>query len=164
MPQPLSLDQIEKLLPIASEWAAEQEQLILREGVPLSEEELSDARALGVRNPERVRLLQVDAIPEPTHPMLRTAYLAMNFLTGAPRGLALQYGIFVRSDYWRDNMLITHELVHTAQYERAGGILPFLRGYLSQCFAEGYRAAPLEQEASGAAHRICSAKREACPT
>jgi len=154
MPDPVSLDQFEKLLPLAAEWAAEQEQLILREGVPLSDQEIADATALGVREPERVRLLQVDTIPAPTHPMLKAAYAAINLLTGAPRGLALQYGIFVRSDCWRDRFLITHELAHTAQYQRLGGILPFLRGYLSQCTTIGYREAPLEQEATAAAKRV----------
>lgn len=156
MVEPVLLAQFEKLLPLAAEWAAEQEQRILREGVPLSEQEIADARALGVREPERVRLLQVDTIPSPTHPILKAAYAATNFLTGAPRGLTLQYGIFVRSDCWRDRFLITHELAHTAQYQRLGGILPFLRGYLSQCATIGYQKAPLEQEATDAAHRICS--------
>ena len=72
---------------------------------------------------------------------------AIEFLTPATRGLALQYGIFIRSDCWRERTLIAHELVHTAQYERLGGILPFLRKYLFECVTIGYPEAPLEQEA-----------------
>jgi hypothetical protein len=157
MAQATSLDQFEELLPLAAEWAAEQEERVLREGVPLSEQEIADAKALGVREPQRVRLLQVDAIPAPAHPMLRAAYNAINFLTVTPRALTLQYGIYVRSDCWRDRFLIAHELAHTAQYQRFGGILPFLRGYLFQCATIGYREAPLEQEATDAAQRVCSA-------
>jgi hypothetical protein len=37
--------------------------------------------------------------------------------------------------------------VHTAQYERLGGIEPFLRQYLRECLTIGYPEAPLEQEA-----------------
>jgi hypothetical protein len=149
--------QFEKLLSLAVEWATEQEQRVLCEGVPLSEEEIADARAVGVKDPERVRLLQVDAVPTPTHPFLRAAYDAVNFRTPAPRGLALQYGISIRSDHWRDRSLIAHELAHTAQYERLGGLVPFLRQYLSECLTIGYGGAPMEQEASAASARVCSA-------
>ena len=127
------------------------------EGVPLSDTELADAKAIGVRNPERVRLLQVEMVPAPAHPMLRAAAASINFLTAAPRGLALDYGIFVRADCWRDRALIAHELVHTAQYERLGGILPFLQTYILQCATVGYLNAPLELEAVATSTRICSA-------
>jgi hypothetical protein len=147
----------EKLVLLAVEWATEQEQKILREGVPLSEEEIADARAVGVKDPERVRLLQVDAVPTPTHPLLKAAYDTINLRTPAPRGLALQYGISIRSDLWRDRSIIAHELAHTAQYERLGGIVPFLRRYLSECMTIGYGGAPMEQEAIAVSERVCSA-------
>ena len=120
---------------------------MLRIGVPLSDQEMADARAVGVAEPERVRLLQLDRVPFPTDPMLKAAAAAIQFLTPTTCGLTLRYGIFVRSDCWRDRALIAHELVHVAQYERLGGILPFLRQYLSECLMIGYPAAPLEQEA-----------------
>jgi hypothetical protein len=156
MDRQFSAEQFEVLLPLAVQWASEQEQHILREGAPLTEDEIVDAKAVGVRDPERVRLLQVDAIPSPAHPMLKAAYEAINFLTGAPRGLTLQYGIFVRSDCRQDRHLLLHELVHTAQYERLGGMLAFLRKYLFECATAGYRAASLEQEASEVAERVCA--------
>jgi len=115
--------------------------------VPLSEQEMTDAHAVGVREPQRVRLLQMGTAPRPEDPVLRMACDAIEFLTPATRGLALQYGIFIRSDCWRERTLIAHELVHTAQYERLGGILPFLRKYLFECVTIGYPEAPLEQEA-----------------
>ena len=150
------LEQIDQLLPLAAEWATQQERRVLCEGVPLSKEELADAKAIGVRHPERVRLLRVDSIPVPAHPMLRAAAASINFITAAPRGLALDYGIFVRADHWGDRELIAHELAHTAQYQRLGGIVPFLQTYLGQCATVGYDQAPLELEASAAADRICA--------
>lgn len=146
---------MEQLLPLAVQWAAEQERRVLCEGVSLSKVELADARVIGVCNPERVRLLRVDSIPVPVHPMLRAAAASINFLTAAPRGLALDYGIFIRADYWRDRALIAHELVHTAQFQRLGGILPFLQIYIFQCATVGYPNAPLELEAIATAARIC---------
>ncbi|HJX97826.1 MAG TPA: hypothetical protein VJ281_03045 [Chthoniobacterales bacterium] len=155
MDRQATLDQLEHLLPLAAEWAADQERRVLCEGVPLSAIEMADAKAIGVRNPERVRLLRVESVPVPAHPMLRAAAASMNFLTSAPRGLALNYGIFLRADHWRDRALIAHELAHTAQYQRLGGILPFLQTYIYQCATVGYRNSPLEMEASAIAARIC---------
>jgi len=151
-----TIDQLEELLPLAAQWAAAQERRVLCEGVPLSKIELADAKKIGVRNPERIRLLRVDAVPVPAHPMLRAAAASINFITAAPLGLALDCGIFVRADHWRDRALIAHELVHAAQYQRLGGILPFLQTYIVQCATVGYRNAPLELEAIATSARICA--------
>jgi hypothetical protein len=148
------LAQLERLIPLATRWAEALETRILRDGVPLSEEELIDAKALGVREPARVRLLCLASVPTPDDVALRAAAAAVQFLTPATRGLALRYGIFVRADCWRDRGLIAHELAHTEQYERLGGIEPFLRQYLGECLAIGYPAAPMEQEAIAAAGRL----------
>jgi hypothetical protein len=61
--------------------------------------------------------------------------------------MALRYGIFIRSDCWQMRRLIAHECVHTAQYERLGGIGQFLGCYLRECLEVGYPSGPLEQEA-----------------
>jgi hypothetical protein len=156
MDRPSLVAQFTTLLPLAAEWAAEQEQRILREGVPLSQQELADARAAGVQEPERVRLLKVESIPSPAHPMLKAACEATNFVPSAPRGLTVHYGIFLRSDCWRDRAIIAHELVHTAQYERLGGIFPFLSKYLLECATTGYAQAPLEQEAMTGGQQVCA--------
>lgn len=155
MDRQTTLDQLEQLLPLATQWAAHQERRVLCEGVRLSELEMADAKAIGVRNPDRVRLLRVDSVPVPVHPMVRAAAASINFLSAAPRGLALNYGIFIRADHWRDRALIAHELVHTAQYQRLGGILPFLQTYIYQCATVGYPHAPLEAEAIATAARVC---------
>lgn len=146
--------QFDRLLPLAARWAEALESRILREGIPLVREELADAKALGVDEPERVRLLCLASVPTPDDLTLRAAAAAVQFLTPATRGLALRYGILVRQDCWRDRRLVAHELVHTAQYERLGGIEPFLRQYLFECLTIGYPAAPMEQEAIKAVERL----------
>jgi hypothetical protein len=148
--------QFTTLLPLAAEWAAEQEQRILREGVPLSQPELTDAQAAGVQEPERVRLLKVESIPSPAHPMLRAACEATNFIPAAPRAFTVGYGICIRSDCWGNRHIVAHELVHTAQYERLGGILPFLSKYLLECATIGYSQAPMEQEAMTGGQQVCA--------
>jgi len=156
MNQDSLLAQFETLLPLAVAWATEQEREIFRNGVSLSAEEIADACAIGVKEPDRVRLLRIDVIPRPTQPQLRAACDAIDFLTPATRGLTLGHGVFIRSDYWRDRLLIVHELAHIAQYERLGGILPFLRRYLFECLTVGYSASPLELEAIAVTARVCA--------
>ena len=123
-----------------------------------SEEIFAEAEELSQQVAKvRQRFLVIDAVPIPVHPMLRAAAASINFLTAAPRGLALDYGIFIRADHWRDHALIAHELVHTAQFQRLGGILPFLQTYIFQCATVGCQNAPLELEAVATAARVCSA-------
>ena len=140
------------LLPPAVACVRRQERRILKQGVPLTGAEIQDAKAIGVREPERVRLLPVKIVPWPGASALRSAAKVIGFATDATCGLTLGYGIYVREDCWRDRALIVHELVHTAQYERLGGIEPFLRQYLGECLTVGYLNAPLEREAATLAH------------
>jgi hypothetical protein len=156
MNQESVLSQFEMLLPLAAAWATEQEQKILRDGVPLSEKGFDDARAIRVQSPDRIRLLQGEIIPRPPQPQLKAACDAIDFLTPATRGLTLGYGIFIRSDCWRDRSLIVHELAHVAQCDRLGGILPFLRRYLFECLTVGYSASPLELEATAVTALVCA--------
>lgn len=158
MEQEFLPEQMEALLPLAVDWAHEQEARILRDGAPLSAQQIADAKLAGVAQPERIRVLHVDAIPAPAHSILQAACSAINFLAGAPRGLTFNYGIFVRRDSAQDRHLLLHELAHISQYERLGGIVPFLRKYILECFTLGYRQAPLELEADEVARRAVNAR------
>jgi hypothetical protein len=142
-------------LPMASAWVLEQERFILKNGLPLSTAQLSDAKLAGVVHPERVRLLRVEQIPLPDHPELRAMAEAMKLTSPPIPGLALRYGILIRSDFWGQRQQLVHELAHTAQYERLGGVRAFLECYLYECIAIGFTASPMEQEAIAMAQRIC---------
>ena len=138
-------------LPFACAWVARQERRILAEGVPLDSDQLGVARALGIAFPERVRLLVLPRLPLPHNALIRRLGLWTGTLSTETVGLSARYGIFLRSPYHRDRQLLAHELTHTRQYERLGGIRLFLRQYLRECLTEGYLFAPLEQEARDAA-------------
>jgi hypothetical protein len=144
------------LLPLACDWASEQESLILREGVPLSPVQMMDAKSLDLVHPEKVRLLKVARIPIPGNPALRDAASALRLISPGTGGLTLRYGIFIRADCWEDRRLVFHELVHTLQYERLGGFEEFLRQYLYECITRGYPTAPMEQEALSTTARLCA--------
>jgi len=152
----LTPQQFELLLPLACAWAAEQEQIILQAGVALTEAQIADAKRVGVTHPERVRLLEVQEIPTPSHPALAAAAEATTLISPSTIGLTLRYGIFIRADCWGQRRLVVHELAHTMQYERLGSIEAFLRQYLHECITIGYLAAPMEQEAKRIEHEMCA--------
>ena len=151
----ITREEFKVLLPLAWAWAEERERMILRDGVPLSPTQTTDAKNVGVAHPEQVRLLKVTRIPMPENPALRDAAVAVELITPRTGGLTLRYGIFIRADCWDDRRLVFHELVHTSQYERLGGIQQFLRQYLFECITIGYPAAPLEQEAVTTTAKLC---------
>ena len=143
------------MVPAACVWLTRQEQRILTEGVPLDEAQLADARALGIAHPERIRLLALPRLPLPHNRVVRKLGLLTGTLSTETVGLSARYGIFLREPYQGDRRLLAHELTHTRQYERLGGIRPFLRRYLYECLAIGYHEAPMEHEAIAAADALC---------
>jgi hypothetical protein len=146
---------LEVLLPLAASWVEQEEDRILREGIVLTDTQLADARAVGVRFPERVRVLAVPRIPMPEHPALVLAGTQAGLLGGDTLGLSLRYGIYLKAGHEKGRGLLVHELVHTAQYERLGSPLDFLRQYLGECLSVGYPDAPLEQEAIHRSALVC---------
>lgn len=136
---------------LAARWAREEERRILQQGAPLTMEQMVDARAAGVRSPERVRVLRTPCVPIP-YPRLAgwAGYAAKDTL-----GMALGYGIFIQEPFWGNRLLWVHELVHVAQYERLGGLKGFLREYLRECLSMGYGLGPLEREATEVSFWIC---------
>jgi hypothetical protein len=145
------------ILPLACSWARKQEEIIIRDGVSLTEPQLADARRVGITLPRRVRLLVVDEVPLPLFPVLRRVAENTGLISPDTLGMTLRYGIFIRSDYREDRRLLVHELAHTAQYERLGGFAPFLKEYLRECLTPpGYPFGPLEQEAIRVGHAIAA--------
>jgi hypothetical protein len=72
-------------------------------------------------------------------------------------GLTLGYGIYLTYGSWDDRPTLVHECVHVGQYERLGGIRPFLSVYLRECIDPGYPFGRLEQEAILITKDICKA-------
>jgi hypothetical protein len=143
----ITMEQLTSLLPLATRWAEAQERVVLREGVPLTPAQAADAARIGVVHPEQVRVLVVEEMPSPDDPALKLAAKVTGLASSLSIGLTFRYGIYIRSDCWDDRQFLMHELAHTAQYERLGGIDPFLKQYLHECLTSGYPNGPLEQEA-----------------
>jgi hypothetical protein len=149
-------DQFEALLPLAVQWAEAKEKVALKHGTVLSPQYMQDAELVGVKYPERVRIHKVFQIPIPKHPILKAATEATQLITPATIGISLGYGIFIHNNFSDDRYTIVHELVHTMQCERFGGLSPFLKNYLWECTEIGYPQAPMEQEAIRLADKICN--------
>ena len=135
------------IVPIATRWVRQQETLILKNGVPLNETQLEDARKVGVENPEKIRLAFVDDIPVPHGRILGPLGRFTGLVSPHTAGITLGFGIYIRAKLRNDRNLIAHECVHVGQYERCGSIENFLRDYLRECLDPGYPWGPMEQEA-----------------
>jgi len=149
-------EKFKNILPLAVEWAEAKEKVILEHGVALSPQYMAGAKSVGVKYPERVRIYEVPQIPIPKHPILKAAAKATRLISSATIGISLGYGIFIHNNFSKDRYTIVHELVHTMQCEKFGGLYRFLKKYLWECIEIGYAKAPLEQEAIRFAEKICN--------
>lgn len=135
-----------RLLPKAITWAEEEEAAALAAGVPLTEAGLRLARTVGVRFPERIRIVEVASIPFPADPELGAAAQQAGLLGPGTIGLALGYAVFILKGRG-SKRLISHECRHVYQYEVAGSLAAFLGSYLQQIVTYGYDNAPYEIDA-----------------
>lgn len=134
------------LIPEAIIWAKEWAADIAKTGDVLNITGCDIARAVGVAQPERIRIKMVDSLPIPELPLLRQAALEMGLLGPNMIGMTLGHSIFICNGRL-DVRLLSHECRHVYQYEQAGSIEAFLPIYLQQVVDNGYRNAPFEVDA-----------------
>ena len=138
--------QLPSLLPAAVAWVTAQSNRILESGSPLDETGLRLARAVGVSQPEKIRVSVVPKLPLPDDPELQSVAVETGLLGPQMIGVTFGYGIYVRKGHV-SNRLISHECRHVYQYEAAGSIDAFLPVYLHQIATVGYHDAPFEIDA-----------------
>lgn len=128
-------------------WAWWLERRILRAGRPLATIERDYALRLGVREPDKIRILLVESIPLPVPRAV--VKLLRPYIRGIvhPAGMCLGHGVFLERVFAEQEGIIGHELVHVLQHERQHGHIGFLWRYLYECLLYGYGSAPLEIEA-----------------
>ncbi|MBX0335543.1 hypothetical protein K3G39_20115 [Pontibacter sp. HSC-14F20] len=151
----LTPTQINRLLPLACDWAEEQEKFICEHGVALDDSQKRIAHVIGINDIDSIRLLKVNYIPLPAHPELKNAIELTGFLALGTIGVSFRYGIYIRADHWNNKNLVVHELTHTMQYEVLGGFRPFLERYVHECLNVGYPNGSLEQEAKRVEQGFC---------
>ncbi len=152
----------ERLAPLACEWAKEQEVTILEHGVPLTADQIADARRVGVQHPGRIRILVVDRIPLPEDKELADAARRAQIITDASRGVTFGHGVIIRADNWRNRELLVHQFAHVAQCERSGNLETFVSEYLlDRRSSRDFSLGTLEEEARTVARKICAGDRAA---
>lgn len=143
--------QLSAQMPLIAErtiaWANGQEASALKSGAALTHEQVALARAVGVKHPERVRIVVVDEIPLPNEPLLRAAAQGVGLSQSWAAGLTLGHAVIVRRGFEKETRLLSHELRHVAQYESMGGIGPFLVTHLKSLVEVGYENSPFERDA-----------------
>lgn len=137
--------------PIAAIWVGHHEVLIRCTGRKLSIRELAHCRRLGILNPEYIRIRVVPRVPSPVPRWIEKLCQSLGFPVGAAAGICFRYGIYIDQNYSANPGIISHELVHTLQYERLGSLEAFLRQYIFECLYHGYHDSPLEREAQNIA-------------
>ncbi len=123
-------------------------------GRKLNDEELDWAQQIGIAHPEKVRILNVAKIPTPVPNFIENLIQRKGYPAGSAGGMCMRYGIYAKEKYAHDKSLIAHELVHTHQFERLGGLWYFLKLYLQETLILGYANSPLEIEANSTADII----------
>lgn len=110
-----------------------EERYILKNGVSLTPKLMKIAIALKIKNPEGIRTLDRNKI----------------YGFASIGGMTLNRGILINKNIDKEyrTQLIAHELVHVKQYQDAGGLYAFLKGYAEEVFKYGYWNAPSEIEA-----------------
>jgi len=137
------------VLPQYIAWASDTEATGLEIGEPLDEKQLVIANEIGIKNPEKVRLVYVDEVPFPyENVVLKVVGEALGFIGEGiiNNAQVFGYSIYIREGYQLTTPNLAHELVHVLQIERSS-----LAQVVTQHFADlvkyGYENSPLEVEA-----------------
>ncbi len=143
-PPPSVTQEIEYFLPRLLDWYAKAETELLAQGRPLNPAEIRIAGVLGIRQPDRVRIVVQERFPVPDDAELRAETEASGM--GSEDARTMGDAILLKPYLHEDPYVIAHELVHLAQHDRMGREA-FMRRYLTELEVLGYDASPLEMEA-----------------
>ena len=145
------LHSLPDLLATAIRWASTESKRAWVTGTMLTPSETEIALAVGVKRPELVRITATEMLSLPSEQGLKEALALTGLLGPRMAGLTLGYTVFLSTQHY-SSRLLSHELRHVHQYEKAGSIDSFLALYLRQIVTFGYARAPLELDA--VAHEI----------
>ena len=142
------------LTPPIALWVWQQQRRVLRDGRPLAQAEAARARAVGVKDAESIRLLALETIPMPGPSWAHRVAQGLSFPALSAAGMSVGRGIYIQRQFEHQEVILIHECVHAAQYERYG-IVGFIWRYLVQCLRYGYISAPFEREAVDLSKAAC---------
>jgi Domain of unknown function (DUF4157) len=145
-------EEIQRNYPKLVQWITQRQKICMEIGERLSSKGTRDALTIGIRQIDEVRIMVEGEISLPTDPGLLQLFLKSGL--GAVNGITCGHGIFVRPDAYSRH-LIAHELVHVLQYERIGGIEPYLKAYVAEIVSPPYYPNGPTRAGGKASRRCC---------
>ncbi len=142
----LEWESYKELIPLVVSWLLGVENTILAEGRSLTAAEVADARSVGVKTPENIRVLMVDAVAQPENPVLLKAGSETGLLGESVSGRTVGYGIEIVHGQ-ANRALLRHEFRHVYQFESAGSRERFVTDYIKSVLKDGYFDSVYEQDA-----------------
>jgi hypothetical protein len=143
----MNIEFILTLLPKVCEWLESQENNIISIGRDLTPEELAIAKRIGIKKYDIIRVYESSVVPNPSDIVLNELGKQIGLISTNTSGICFRYGIFIHENTIDKKAVLTHELIHTLQYERFGSIKAFITQYLKECIEVGYHQSDLEKEA-----------------
>jgi hypothetical protein len=143
----MDIEFILTLIPKVCEWLEYQENNIISIGRDLTLEELDIAKRIGIKNYDIIRVYESSVVPNPSDIVLNELGKQIGLISANTIGICFRYGIFIHENSSNKKAVLTHELIHTLQYERFGSIKAFITLYLKECLEVGYHQSDLEKEA-----------------
>ena len=143
----MDIEFILTLIPKVCEWLEYQENNIISIGRDLTPEELAIAKRIGIKNYDIIRVYESSVVPNPSDFVLNELGKQIGLISANTIGICFRYGIFIHENASDKKAVLTHELIHTIQYERFGSIKAFITQYLKECLEVGYHQSDLEKEA-----------------
>lgn len=137
---------LERFYPRVRAWYNAVEGRYLPLGRPLAAHEMDDARRLGLRQPQDVRVVVLEAFPMPEDVEFREEAERHGLGSSMEAGRTMGHAILLKPWAADDPTALRHELVHVVQMDRLGRE-GFLRRYLLELEMLGYARSPLELEA-----------------
>ena len=147
-PPPDVIAKVDNLSAKALAFMEQVETTYWRRGRPLSEAELRFARSIGIKNTSGIRIVVLEDLPMPDDPDLRKAAQSYGMGSWLEGARTLGSVIFLKPRYASSDEVVSHELVHVAQFERLGRER-MIRRYILELELVGHLRSPLENEAYG---------------
>jgi hypothetical protein len=139
---------VDKLMDEVYKFALKSEDYALKHGRELTVNELKYAKSIGVKHPEKVRVMIMSDFPVPTHEGVLEGFKELGFDSMFVAGITYRYGIYIKSSWLvSKEYVLAHELIHVRQVEKTNNWKKHTRQYLIQAFSYEYFEMPYEHEA-----------------
>lgn len=137
---------VQKVSNMAASYVNHYDTLGYQEGQKISPCMIERARAIGVLNPEKVRIVNQTNLPKPSDALTLELYKKIGVDKDSVGALTLGHSIYIKPKYYQSYNILLHEFVHVMQMERLG-VKKYVEDYIVQSLSLDYYKVPLEAEA-----------------